>query len=147
MAKITPEQHASKVVRLRASSLGMKLMRNNSGAYQDDTGRLIRFGLGNESKRVNDHIKFGDYIGWTPITITPEMIGKTVAVFTNIEIKPGEKGVKNALRKAENKPESREAGQLRAINLVREAGGIAWFAGDEQHVDMILSAFLQELIK
>jgi|GEM_PF-5220436 len=29
----------------------------------------------------------GDYIGWTPVVVTLDMIGKTVAVFTSIEEK------------------------------------------------------------
>lgn len=28
-----------------------------------------------------------DYVGWTPVEITPDMVGETVAVFTSIEIK------------------------------------------------------------
>ncbi len=144
MDNVTPEQLASKRVRLAASSLGIKLMRNNSGAFQDSTGRWVRYGLGNESKRVNDSIKFGDYIGYTPVVITPEMVGKTVAVFTNMEIKP-ELQVGDALRKAERDPDSREAAQFRAINLVRDAGGIAWFVGSEKHVHMVIDAFYQEI--
>lgn len=30
-----------------------------------------------------------DIIGWKPITITPDMVGKTVAIFTAIEVKYG----------------------------------------------------------
>lgn len=50
-------------VRLIAPMLGVKLMRNNSGACKDDTGRLIRYGLGNDSKKLNTVWKSPDLIG------------------------------------------------------------------------------------
>jgi hypothetical protein len=53
----------------------------------------------------------GDYIGWTPVIITPEMIGQTVAVFTSIE------------EKTENDSMSNE--QKNWFRRVKEAGGIA----------------------
>ena len=30
-----------------------------------------------------------DVIGWTPVLVTPEMVGQTLAVFTAIEVKAG----------------------------------------------------------
>lgn len=33
------------------------------------------------------HKGAGDLIGWTPVVITPEMVGRTVAVFTSLEVK------------------------------------------------------------
>jgi hypothetical protein len=141
---VTPEQLSSQVVRLSASSLGMKLFRNNSGAFKDETGRLVRFGLGNESKKLNDLYKFGDYIGTTPVTITQDMVGKTVAVFTNLEVKPdGDRG--KTLLKAMNTPNSREAAQLRAIELTREFGGIGGFVTNADEVNTLFKAFLQDL--
>jgi hypothetical protein len=66
------------------------LMRNNSGALPDATGRFVRYGLGNVSKQHSDRIKSSDLIGFTRIVITPDMVGRTVAVFTAVEIKePG----------------------------------------------------------
>ena len=40
-------------IRLAAGRAGVPLFRNNSGAMTDQTGRLIRFGLGNESPALN----------------------------------------------------------------------------------------------
>ena len=54
------------------------LFRNNVGARLDKKGRLIRFGLVKGSS---------DLIGWTPVKVTQNMVGKTVAVFTAIEVK------------------------------------------------------------
>lgn len=31
----------------------------------------------------------GDLIGWTEVVVTPEMVGKTVAIFTSVEAKDG----------------------------------------------------------
>ena len=61
------------------------LLRNNSGAFKNPHGRWVRFGLGNV--KPNMTIKSSDYIGITPVVITPDMVGKTVGVFTAIEFK------------------------------------------------------------
>ena len=143
---ITPEQRASKEVRIAASSLGCRLFRNNSGGFYDADGRFVRFGLGNESKELNDKIKFGDYVGITPILITPEMVGKTIGVFTNIEVKP-DGDLPKTLKRATSVKNSREAAQLAAIELVRSLGGLAWFAGCENDVQIIHALYLQELKK
>lgn len=55
-----------------------------------------------------------DLVGWTEKEITPEMVGKKVAVFTAIEIKA-------ARGRA-------TAEQLNFISRVRQAGGIAGIA-------------------
>lgn len=138
---MTPEQKATVEVRETASSTGLRLFRNNNGACKDETGRVIRFGLGNESKRINDEIKFGDYIGVTPITITPEMVGKVVGVFTNIEIKPA--GALNSTLRKAKKTGSREAAQLKAINLVRSYGGFAGFCTSGEDLNDLLKEFFK----
>lgn len=140
----TPEQIASQRVRLRASERGLTLFRNNAGAFKDETGRLVRFGLGNESKRLQESLRFGDYIGFYELEITPEMVGKTIPVFANIECKPEGK-LNSVLKKAQKHESSREAGQLRAIQFVMKKGGIAWFASNEFDVDAIIEHFLTGL--
>jgi len=94
-------------------------MRNNSGAFTDATGRLIRFGLGNISKEHNDNMKSSDLIGITTMVVTPEMVGKTIGVFTAFEVKgsdwkPG-------------RDKKREKAQENFINWVRLKGGISSF--------------------
>ena len=56
----------------------VKLWRNNTGAADAGGGRLVHFGL---------CIGSSDLIGWKTIVITPDMVGRKVAVFTAIEIK------------------------------------------------------------
>lgn len=50
--------------------------RNNTGATRVD-GRWIRYG----------HPGSGDILAITPVVVTPEMVGKTVGVFTSVECK------------------------------------------------------------
>jgi hypothetical protein len=57
----------------------LRLFRNNTGTLPDPrTGRPVQFGLARGS---------ADLIGWRTITITPEMVGQRVAIFTSIEVK------------------------------------------------------------
>lgn len=84
------ETDAMQTIRLEAARRGVLLMRNNSGATFDQTGRMIRFGLGNDSDKVNKVIKSSDLIGIRPTLVTPEMVGQTVGVFVAVEVKaPG----------------------------------------------------------
>ena len=86
----TSEAGASQRITLEAAKEGTLLMRNNVGAMQDDTGRVVRFGLANVSKTMNKKVKSSDLIGITPVTITMEMVGYKLGVFTAIEVKaPG----------------------------------------------------------
>lgn len=64
----TPRSEAAVLagVRLEAGRRGWRLFRNNLGAMQDPrTGRVVRYGLANESKAMNDVVKSADLIGWT----------------------------------------------------------------------------------
>lgn len=66
----------------------VSLWRNNSGAFRDDTGRLVRFGLGNDSKQVNAAFKSHDFIGIRRVLILPEHVGQTIGQFVSRETKP-----------------------------------------------------------
>ena len=56
-----------------------RLFRNQVGSLPDPrTGRLVTFGLARGS---------ADLIGWRTVTITPDMVGSRLAVFTSIEVK------------------------------------------------------------
>ena len=56
-----------------------RLFRNQVGSLPDPrTGRLVTFGLARGS---------ADLIGWRTITVTADMVGQQVAVFTSIEVK------------------------------------------------------------
>ena len=95
-------------IRLALSRGATRLFRNNTGALKDQKGRLVTFGLCKGSS---------DLIGWTTIEITPDMVGKKVAVFTAIEVK--------------DKGKATDAQRL-FIDLVKSFGG---YAGVAKSVD------------
>ncbi len=106
-------------LRLAAAQRGATLWRNNSGACLDQSGRMIRYGLGNDSKKLNEVWKSADLIGITPVTVTPEMVGRTLGVFTGVEVKGA------AWRWTGN---GREVGQQNFLTDVTNHGGIGMFA-------------------
>lgn len=105
-------------VRIAAAQAGWHLFRNNVGACADESGRLIRYGLANESKRVNEQVKSGDLIGWRPVVITLDHIGLTLAQFVSIECKAGNWRYTGT---------PREKAQLAWINLCTVEGAYAKF--------------------
>lgn len=65
--------------RIRELSRGeLRLFRNNVGLAYTRQGNPVRFGLANGSP---------DLIGWKRITITPDMVGQSVAVAVGVEVK------------------------------------------------------------
>lgn len=136
----TPEAKSSQEVKLRASKWGCRLYRNNSGMLFNRDGVPVRYGLGNISKKHNAHIKSSDEIGLTPILITQEMVGKKIPVFTAIEIKTDKFHMKDSYRDG-----SREAAQLKFINIIKELNGIAGFARNANDVDRMIEEYVQWL--
>ncbi len=118
------ETDVLKLVQLEASRLGIRLFRNNSGAFKDASDRWVRYGLGNVSKKLNTSLKSADLIGVTPIRVTQEMVGQTIGVFTSIEVK--------ATGKLPNvqKLGDRETAQLNWKNLILRFGGYAAILDD-----------------
>ncbi|MCK5126802.1 MAG: hypothetical protein KAR42_11150 [candidate division Zixibacteria bacterium] len=109
-------------VLLEAPRVGARLWRNNVGACEDKTGRIIRYGLANESKAQNQICKSSDLIGIKPILITHDMVGSTIGQFVAREVKrPGwsYKGV------------GREVPQLNYLQIVTALGGDAQFVTGE----------------
>lgn len=106
-------------VRQEAAMRGCRLWRNNVGAMQDASGRHVRYGLANDSERVNARIKSADLIGIRPLTVTPGMVGHTVGQFVSREVKAH--GWHYAAT-------PREIAQLRWAELVVSLGGDACFA-------------------
>ena len=74
------ESRLVREVLLHGSTLGSRLFRNNVGRLKDDRGRYVAYGL---------CVGSSDIIGWTPVTIGPEHVGRTLAVFTAFECKVG----------------------------------------------------------
>lgn len=125
------ESEIQQKIQIEAVNYSSILMRNNSGALKDETGRLVRYGLGNISKKQNDKIKSSDLIGITEIIITPEMVGQKIGVFTAIE-------VKSSNWKHEKKLTKKEQAQLNFINWVKSRGGKAGFANSIDNLEEIL---------
>lgn len=113
------EAWAQSVVRLEASEKGVKLFRNNVGVLEDKTGRPVRYGLGNDSPKMNEVIKSGDLIGIRPLVILPHHVGHTFGQFVSVECKsPG----------WQYTGQGREAAQMAWASLVNSCGGMACFA-------------------
>lgn len=83
-----------------------RLFRNQCGQLPDPrTGRPVQFGLARGS---------ADLIGWRTVTITPDMVGQRLAVFTSLEVKT---------------PTGRlTPAQHNWLGAVRQAGGVAGVA-------------------
>ena len=125
------ESEIQQIIQMEAVKFGVTLMRNNSGALKDSTGRVVRFGLGNVSKVHSDKIKSSDLIGFKTVTITPEMVGQRIAVFSAIECKHPDWN-------PDKKLDQRELAQLNFIQWVLAKGGIAGFANDVSSMERIL---------
>jgi len=91
------------------------LARNNNGQIIKRFIQFIAYGLGAGTS---------DYIGWKSITVTPDMVGKKLAVFMAVE----GKRYKDAV------PDER---QEKFIKRVHAAGGIALVVNAEQELEAI----------
>jgi len=109
-------------VQMSAAAAGWKLWRNNVGACRADDGRLIRYGLCNDSKRINDRFKSSDLIGIRPVVITTEHVGTTIGQFAAVETK------REDWRPGKDK---REGAQATFMALVQDLGGCAGFSTGE----------------
>lgn len=139
---VAKEAAVQTAVRVRAGELGIRLWRNNVGACTDQTGRMIRYGLANDSAQMSKRIKSGDLIGWMPCGVNygskpvellnpedqpaPRLI-TAVAVFLSVECKreDWQGGFPTPIDPA--KFNDRERAQQRWIDFVRADGGIAGF--------------------
>jgi hypothetical protein len=111
------EQQIQQHIRLTCSRGPVRLYRNNTGTLRDQHGRPVSFGLCKGS---------ADLIGWRTVTVTPEMVGQQVAVFTSIEVK----AASGRLR-----PEQRQW-----LDAVQAAGGIGGVARSVADAVAILAA-------
>jgi hypothetical protein len=104
-------------IRVEATRLGIRLFRNNVGAGKLANGSFLRWGLCNETSKINSQFKSGDLIGFRELLITQDMVGGTIAQFVSRE-------VKHSNWKPDPKCE-REAAQRRWMDLVNSHGGDA----------------------
>jgi hypothetical protein len=111
------EQQIQQEIRIACSTGATRLFRNNTGTLRDQHGRPVQFGLCKGS---------ADLIGYRTVTITPEMVGQQVAVFTSIEVKT---------------PTGRLRPEQRAwMETVQSAGGIAGVARSVEDAKALLAA-------
>ena len=121
---LTTEEGVQKYIRLSEAKKGNVLWRNNVGAMQDDNGRVIRYGLANDSRKMNQYIKSSDLVGIRKVCITQDMVGQIIGQFYAIECKrPG----------WEYKGTEREEAQSRFLTLVTTNGGYAKFSTGEDN--------------
>jgi hypothetical protein len=120
------EAEVQKNVRLEAIKKGARLWRNNVGALHTKRGDFVRYGLANESGKMNNQIKSADLIGIKPVIITMEMVGKTIGQFISREIKKSDWQFGK-----EKSKHNDEMAQLAWIKLINSLGGDASFATEE----------------
>lgn len=116
---MTTEKDIERMLILHASKIGSTVFKNNVGMYKDQRGNVIKYGLCNGSS---------DLIGWTPITITPDMVGKRIAVFTAVEVKKDKRGKYQATKE-----------QKAFISAVLNNGGYAGVADCKQDLENIVN--------
>lgn len=123
------ESNVSKTIQLTLSKLRLStLFRNNTG--QAWVGEVLRRDANTVTLTNYRPLHAGltkgssDLIGWSIVEVTPEMVGKKLAVFTAIEVKSASGRVK---------PE-----QLNFIKQVRDSGGISGIARkDDEAVNLV----------
>ena len=111
---LSNEAYVQNKIRLAVGSGDVRLFRNNTGALLDMQGRLVKFGLCKGSS---------DLIGFRSITITPDMVGQKIAVFSAIEVKDKGKATVE---------------QKNFINIINNAGGYAGVAKNVNDARKIL---------
>ena len=105
-------------IRLAAGARpGTRLFRNNTGVLPDRNGRPVSYGLCKGSP---------DLVGWVSVEITPEMVGRRLAVFAGIEVKTERGRV--------------EVEQLNFIEQLQAAGGLAGVARSVEQAKEVLDA-------
>lgn len=81
------EARAVSEVRLEASRKNVRLWRNNNGAFKDASGRVVRYGLANDSAKLNRVLKSPDLIGWKRVLIEPRHVGMVIGQSVLREVK------------------------------------------------------------
>lgn len=99
------ESDIVKLIMLQATRMGARLLRNQVGmAYMANRARTLQRGE-TYTARGGETILFDcrkavtglgkgspDLVGWSPMVVTPEHVGRSLAVFAGVEVKrPGQK--------------------------------------------------------
>lgn len=121
-------------LQILASKLGARLFRQNTGqawvgnARHFSRSEMVRVEPGDVVIRKARPFHAGftgmsDLGGWTPVAVTADMVGSTVAIYTQVEVKLGTKATKE---------------QTAWIDAVRKAGGRAGVARSEADLSAII---------
>jgi hypothetical protein len=93
----------------------VRVFRNNLGMARTDDGGAVRYGLCNPGG--------SDLIGWKKIQVTPDMVGRTLAVFTAIEVKrPG------------NTASDHQKNFIEQVQLAGGLAGVAYSADEAEKI-------------
>lgn len=114
------ESELQKLIMLEASNNNMVLWRNNRGMIKDKYNKIHKFGVGPNGA--------SDLIGFYELTITEDMIGKTLPIFTAIEVKT-----------LKGRP-SKE--QLKFIDILQKRNSIADIARCADDIKRIIKEYL-----
>lgn len=125
---MTKEAPILKRTLMKASQIGNRLFRNNRGMFYTMDGRPTRAGL--EASGASD------CIGFARVTITPDMVGKTIAALLVVETK------KSSWKKPSTKTEKE---QQNFINFVNENGGIGFFLTDPENLQKAIDERIANL--
>ena len=111
------ETNTSHTIMLDMAKLGVTLIKNVRGKFWTlDKLRMVLAGLSAPGS--------SDLIGWTPVIITPGMVGQKVAVFTAIEVKTA---IGTPSKEQEN-----------FISVVKNSGGYAGIARNSEDAQKIV---------
>ena len=102
---------------LKATAMGSRLFRFQSGVFFSKNGAPIRVGTPGMS----------DLMGWTTVKVTRDMVGKDIAIFTAIELKTQNARATKA--------------QKAFVSLVRSHGGISAIAYNWDDFENTLGEF------
>ena len=116
-----------KRVMMKASQLGLRLLRNNRGMFKTlDGKRMVRAGLEAEGA--------SDLVGIKTITVTQEMVGKKIGVFLAVEVK----------KPSWEKPSTEtEREQQNFIDQIVSRGGIAFFINNHEDLEKKIESFFK----
>lgn len=125
--------------------LGVLVWRLNTGKGWVASGKPIRLAdgsvklpggrpisLGFSLMDTEPVVGAGDLIGATPVTVTPEMVGKQVLVFSSFEAKRTDGG-------------RRSADQVRWAGIIADAGGISGFFRSPEEAEAIVSVWKKNI--
>jgi len=133
------ESDLLKKIQLSFTNLGARLFRNNTGqgwagkATTYSKHATVKVGPGDVLIRNARPLRAGlcvgssDLVGWTTITVGPEILGRQLAIFTAIEGKTGSTRV--------------TPDQTRFLNAIRGSGGYAGVARSTEDAIEIINGW------